>query len=309
MNVREVNRLPGMPSIRTKMRLGILYFASYICWFLGITKFLSFVMRRKAIILVLNYHRVTPKSRPEISGYSGNITSMGRFVRQISYLKRKYYFIGPGDISNFLSCSRTVSQTYVLLTFDDGYRETYEYAAQILRQNSIAALIFVTNDCLTGDFVLPADRYAMVHQANGGKGEFASRLYLNLQETRWLIDWGFEIGSHTLSHPELGGIPLSEQEKEIKLSKQKLEKTLETNIRYFSYPIGAISAETSKLVKEAGYQAGFGNKLGGVASGSDPFCLPRVSAANYPVPVIAFKINVIQLWDAVSRMVGSNNGR
>jgi peptidoglycan/xylan/chitin deacetylase (PgdA/CDA1 family) len=126
----------------------------------------------------------------------------------------------------------------------------YEYIAPILTQNKLPHC-FVTTDCFTDNVVLPADRYSTLHQVLKGEGAKAeTELYLNPQEMKKLIDVGFEIGSHTMSHPELGVIPLSEQENQIKLSKQKLEKTLAINVRYFSYPIGSISAETSQIVKE-----------------------------------------------------------
>jgi len=64
----------------------------------------------------------------------------------------------------------------------------------------------------------------------------------------------FEIGAHTVTHPNLTIIPLAEAEKEIIGSKQILEKILNEEIFGFCYPFGAYNSEIAEIVKKAGYK-------------------------------------------------------
>jgi hypothetical protein len=62
-----------------------------------------------------------------------------------------------------------------------------------------------------------------------------------------------EIGSHTLNHPHLPDLALSDAKREIEGSKEYLEKTLRRKIKMFSYPYGEYNDDIAGLVKNAGY--------------------------------------------------------
>ena len=49
---------------------------------------------------------------------------------------------------------------------------------------------------------------------------------------------GFEIGSHTCSHVDLGVIPIDEGERELFESRKQLERELDMPIRLFAFPYG-----------------------------------------------------------------------
>lgn len=291
------SRLPGMPSPKDHIKSIFLHGVSYVSWVLGVTELLRRLLESKPGAIVLYYHRVIPQQKSETRGYWGNITSLSRFTKHLSYLGQKYHFITPDDLFDFAVNSKFLSRTPVLLTFDDGYRSIYQYGAPILNESKIPALILITTEIFNREFLLPADEYAEYRAFPGEDNQKANtRLYLSLDEVKKLISMGFELGSHTLTHPELGRLSIQEQKRQITLSKQKIEEMFDVPVRYFSYPIGEISQETPELVKQAGYQAGFLHKSGYVMAATDPFCLPRIAACNYPVPVLAFKIVAIRLW-------------
>jgi peptidoglycan/xylan/chitin deacetylase (PgdA/CDA1 family) len=62
-----------------------------------------------------------------------------------------------------------------------------------------------------------------------------------------------EVGVHTLTHPKLTEISLSEAREEIKGGKDYLEKVVGKEIKMFSYPYGLFNQEIKDLVKEAGF--------------------------------------------------------
>lgn len=109
----------------------------------------------------------------------------------------------------------------VTLTFDDGFASTYNYALPILSQRGIPATEFVATSFIdkgvTGDG-LPAMTWQQVQ---------------NLQN-----QYGWEIGSHTVTHPELPTVSLSQQKTEIANSKSVLAgKGLQ--VTSFATPYGA----------------------------------------------------------------------
>jgi peptidoglycan/xylan/chitin deacetylase (PgdA/CDA1 family) len=77
----------------------------------------------------------------------------------------------------------------------------------------------------------------------------------NVEDYKKIVDMGFKIGSHTLTHPnDIKLLSYGEQEDEVKLSKLLLETALNINIDSFCYPRGRYDLNTIKLVKEAGYK-------------------------------------------------------
>lgn len=63
-----------------------------------------------------------------------------------------------------------------------------------------------------------------------------------------------EIGAHTLNHIYLTQVSLAEAEKEIKDSKEWLERLLNRKIDMFSYPGGAHSPVLENIVRSAGFK-------------------------------------------------------
>jgi peptidoglycan/xylan/chitin deacetylase (PgdA/CDA1 family) len=50
---------------------------------------------------------------------------------------------------------------------------------------------------------------------------------------------GFDIGSHTCSHADMGAIPFDQAQRELRLSKERLETELRQPVRSFAFPYGA----------------------------------------------------------------------
>jgi len=69
------------------------------------------------------------------------------------------------------------------------------------------------------------------------------------------IDKDFEIGAHTITHPELTKISKEAAFNEISGSKTYLENIIKKDIRVFCYPGGKYDYRTKELVKKAGFIA------------------------------------------------------
>ncbi|MCY1077358.1 polysaccharide deacetylase family protein [Archangium lansingense] len=112
--------------------------------------------------------------------------------------------------------------------------------------------------------------------------------FLSWDEVRELASQGFELGAHTRSHPILTRLPLAEVDRELRASRDMLEKKLGVRPRLFSYPNGATSPEVTALVSRY-FQAAVTTRSGLCTRESGLLKLPRIGA---PVPVseLAFEL-------------------
>ena len=289
-----------MDTFPDKLKGIIVYPLAYLFWFTGITQALIRKVSRRPGVIVLNYHRINERTDAEAGGYHGNITSVANFKKHIDYLKKHFLFVSPNELLSFLSGERKIKGAQVLFTFDDGYRDTYQFGLPILQQEKLPSIIFVASGILNREFILPADRYAKHREDMGRNGcRSCDALYLSARDICNVQSLGFEIGSHTITHPIMAELSLQEQEKEINISRKNIEEITGSPVRFFSYPFGRTSAETRNLVVKAGYDMAFGNRRGCVTHQTDRFDLPRISASNCPVPVLALKIIVLKLFREV----------
>lgn len=72
-------------------------------------------------------------------------------------------------------------------------------------------------------------------------------------EIRSLHSAGFEIGSHTLTHPVLIDLSVSGAENEITASKDQLQQRIGAPVSMFCYPRGRYNSTTIAQVRRAGY--------------------------------------------------------
>ena len=95
---------------------------------------------------------------------------------------------------------------------------------------------------------------------------------LTWDDVREMAALGHDIGSHTVTHPNLGVAPYEEARREIFESKAVLEHA-GRRVRWFAYPFGGknnLRPEAAALVKEAGYDGCLSGYGGFVRPGADP---------------------------------------
>jgi peptidoglycan/xylan/chitin deacetylase (PgdA/CDA1 family) len=91
-----------------------------------------------------------------------------------------------------------------------------------------------------------------------------------------MVDAGWELDSHTLTHPDLTTLPGAELKREVAGSRRRLQELFGVPVDFFCYPAGRYDDEAIAAVKSAGY-AGATTTVEGVASPHDDrFELPRV---------------------------------
>lgn len=135
------------------------------------------------------------------------------------------------------------------LTFDDGYMDAYTAALPILQRYGFSGTFYIV-----GDFI-------------GQPG------YMGWNELKVLRDAGMEIGSHSISHPDLTQLDLETLNHQLLQSKALLEEHLQIRVTSFCYPAGKYNAEVEEQVRLAGYENATTTLW--ALDGSDIFALPR----------------------------------
>src|SRR5437773_1426599 len=138
------------------------------------------------LLRVLMYHKVSPQAD------NPPCVPPSLFREQMEHLRT---WANPVGIDDYLAArrgERPLPPRAVLVTFDDGYRDTLEHAAPILHALRIPAVLFVPTSYIGDRRPLPHDE--------GLARTGVDNPTLDWDEVRALLDYGFEIGSHGESH-------------------------------------------------------------------------------------------------------------
>ncbi len=102
-------------------------------------------------------------------------------------------------------------------------------------------------------------------------------------DTRKLMELGFGVGSHTVSHPNLLLITADEARRELVASKATIEHQTGIQCPHFCYPYGSFNDAVTSLCVEAGYEASTSTIAPGVNRlGQNLFALRRYSMPGSP---------------------------
>ena len=139
----------------------------------------------------------------------------------------------------------------IVVTFDDGYLSHYTHAKPVLRALGWPGVLFLTT------------------KAIGRDG-------LSERQLRSLIKAGWEIDSHTLTHPDLTTLDDAALAHELSGSRRELQRRLGVAADFFAYPAGRHDARVIAATEAAGYTAATTVEPGVATRRDDPFALPRV---------------------------------
>jgi peptidoglycan/xylan/chitin deacetylase (PgdA/CDA1 family) len=290
---RRQGRAPA--SILVSCIKTLAYLVMYFCGVLTLVRTMRrlFGNERASIIL---YHHVNAQCADTLA------TSPERFAEHVAILKKSYVVIDSATLVRKIRDGERIPGGTVVMQFDDCHRDVLIHAAPILREAGMRAGLFVS----TG-FVNTSRAFA--HDIGAFPSAFEN---LTGEDLRRLDEMGWEIGSHTVNHADLGRATTDEAQFEIVQSKKDLEAILHKPINLFSCPfIGTQNTrpEIARLVCEAGYAAMFSGYDGYVDRRTDRFNIPRIGASGHFRPldlVMAIEgLSLNALRDRTKGMVGS----
>jgi peptidoglycan/xylan/chitin deacetylase (PgdA/CDA1 family) len=198
---------------------------------------------RRHATLVLCYHAISDSWPDPVA------VTPAQLERQLAFLRRRG-FVGA-TFSEAVAdppAPRTLS-----VTFDDGYRSVIERAFPILEQFDMPGTVFVPSQYATSPE--PPFWQGKRHQQWFG-GPFESELAgLSWQELRKLIAAGWEIASHSRSHPHLTDLGDEALKEELLGSRQECEQGTGKSCLSLSYPYGDLDERVIQVASEAGYRS------------------------------------------------------
>ena len=184
----------------------------------------------------LLFHSVSDKSPNDQSHITPN-----KFKQLLTYLnKHTYKSLTASEVAVLSNDKTDLSESYFSLVFDDGFEDFYTNVFPLVEQFNFKVSVF---------------------PVAGSIGTLASwdiykpKKQLSKEQIHKISDAGHEIGSHTLSHPDL--VMLSEKEivHELSESKKKLEDIIGKSVSSLSFPFGSWNTRVWNCAKKCGYKA------------------------------------------------------
>jgi peptidoglycan/xylan/chitin deacetylase (PgdA/CDA1 family) len=129
----------------------------------------------------------------------------------------------------------------VALTFDDGMDDNHDYVLPMLLRRGLAATVFVT----TG----------LIGKPNPWMASDSGARMMTVAELRELVRAGFEIGAHTVTHPDLSQLDFENCLREMSDSRKTLERLLGIRVQSFAYPYCHYGPAALEAVRAAGFTA------------------------------------------------------
>lgn len=223
------------------------------------------VKKKKYEMPVIMYHRVI-KDESE-KGVHGTYVTVEQFEEQMKYLKKKgYETVTFKDLLNNRYKQRfDKDKKWIMLTFDDGYKDNYENAFPILKKYQFKGIIYV----------LDGIEYNKWDVDNPGNPEKRFTL-MNQDELLEMQNYGIEFGGHTSTHPRLAELSTEQVKSEIINSKSNIEKIIGKELLSFAYPYGSLNEEVKRIPQEAGYKFAVATDSGSIVVSDDLFEIRRI---------------------------------
>ena len=178
-----------------------------------------------------------------------------QFEAQLAYLRAEgYQTISMAQLSYALAKNTPLPAKRVVITFDDGYRDQYEYAFPLLKKYGYTATFYVFTQVIDENNVnfLTWDMVTEMHRA------------------------GMEFGSHSYRHSDLTHRDVDFLVYEILGSKEAIEQRIGEPVTAFCYPSGRYDELAQKVVASANFWSAVTTEWGGDHTYTNRFEMPRV---------------------------------
>jgi peptidoglycan/xylan/chitin deacetylase (PgdA/CDA1 family) len=195
-----------------------------------------------ADVLVLCYHAVSPSWNAPLS------VTPDRLEHQLESL------VGAGyESATFTEAVRhPPARRTLAITFDDAFRSVLDIAFPVLERLGLTATVFVpTGFAGSGSPMM----WPGIDHWLGGPHE-SELCPLDWQGLATLAAAGWEIGSHSVSHPKLTGLSNASLAAELVDSKAACEAATGMPCESIAYPYGDVDGRVVAAAAQAGYSAG-----------------------------------------------------
>ncbi|MEW5938805.1 MAG: polysaccharide deacetylase family protein [Chloroflexota bacterium] len=158
-----------------------------------------------------------------------------KFEEQIKLLRDwEYTTITTEMLVKAITEGASLPPRPIIITFDDANADNYANAFPIMQKYGFTGVLYIPFYYIGAPEKLTVDQIKEMTAA------------------------GWEVGSHSLTHPDVNDLDTARMRAEIVESRKKLQELLGVPALTFAYPFGANSSAAVDYVKFAGYIAGMG---------------------------------------------------
>jgi len=220
-------------------------------------------VERTVRVPILMYHYLSePPADADIYRMDLSVTPE-RFAAHLDAMQDAgYTAISLYDLLDNLVLGAPLPEKPVVITFDDGYRDTYMNAFPLLRERGMTASFFVITDFI-----------------NEERPE-----YLSWEMAREMAAGGMYIESHARNHVSLKDKDIDYLVWQALGSLESIEREVGVRPRFISYPAGEYDQQTIDLFHSANFWAGLTTVQGATHSSDDLFQLRRVRVRGTTEP-------------------------
>lgn len=227
---------------------------------------------------MLCYHAVSESWDSELA------VTPEQLERQVTALLRRGY-----EPARFLDAvNAPVARRTLAITFDDAYRSVHELARPILRELDAPASVYAPSDWIgTGRPM----RWPGIDGWLGTDHE-QELVPMDWGELGELSEEGWEVGSHTRSHPHLTRLDDEQLAAELEGSRSACAAGLGRPCETIAYPYGDVDERVVAATAAAGYRAA--GALPHAPHAPEPLRWPRVGIYRWDGPT-RFRLKVSPL--------------
>jgi len=223
---------------------------------------------------ILGYHRVG-----KIFGDHVPSVSVETFSRQLEFLKRnRYQVLDLSEVAQLFDQDKPLPRASTVITFDDGYVETWTIAWPILKQFGFPATVFIT----------PA--------------EVGLEGFMTWDQILAAANQGLTVGCHTMNHSFLPLVPEDRLEHELVESKHIIEERINKRVDLLSYPIGGFTQAAQRVATQAGYRLACTTNRRSFISSIDRFAVRRVKITEKDRNFLSLRAKLSGYYDAFRQL-------
>ena len=174
----------------------------------------------------------------------------------------------------------------IAITFDDAFENLQTNALPVLRKYNLPATIFVPAGNLGEK---PRWEVSSNHPER-------QQMVMTEDQIISLEKLGFDIGSHTMTHPRLTHLSDDDLQAELEESKNQLEALLNHEIAAISYPHGDYDDRVTKAARKAGYKLGYTIEPRCVKGIQGKMTIPRFAVMPTD-SIFKFKLIISGAWE------------
>ena len=231
--------------------------------------------------IILGYHGVGRRSLTD-DPYLLYVRPERLRLHMETLLAAGFRFVTMADFARRMAADGDRPTGYAAVTFDDGMQDNYEQALPMLSEYGITATVYV----LAGTIGEPNPW--MSH-------ELGLRM-MNESELRKLVAARWELGAHSMTHPDMSSLTYDACLREMLDSKTAVEQLAGATVETFSYPFGSHGPAAMAAASDAGFIAAVSTGDGddsrfslrrAMIGGADSFPIAFLKAAASYQPVLS----------------------